>query len=350
MGAAFAVIAMAGQGADTWASLLRVGSDNPALRRMETELGPISTFDSRGHDGQLYYLIARDPFAGGDTVATLSTFDTNPPRYRYRRILFPLLAGGFGHFGGRITLFTMTFLVALGMGLATVAAADIAFNMQLPGGAVFLAATNVGALVSVVILTADVLGMGLALSGLALAVRRRFGWAISAFALAGLTKEVYLLVPLSIAAWQWQERRRTIAFLMAVIPFAPVLLWSVWVWSFVPAIPKTTPIVGWPLLGLLNSVSHWLEQYGDSPVQLGTAIYVTISFCTATAMLVVGRSHVLRLVAMPWVALAACSTGISVWDVPTNAARSFEIVWPVAVLMLTHRVSSPASDRSDRLA
>src|SRR5215207_292603 len=92
LGVLFALIAMVGQGMPTWASLLRVGSGNPALKTITDELGPIMLPDRTGHDGQIYYLIARDPFARGATVSTLSTFDTNPPRYRYRRILFPLLA------------------------------------------------------------------------------------------------------------------------------------------------------------------------------------------------------------------------------------------------------------------
>src|SRR5687767_10737804 len=62
VGAGFALMAMNGQGAENLGSLLRVGTDNPAFARIESELGPIVSPDPMGHDGQLYYMIARDPF------------------------------------------------------------------------------------------------------------------------------------------------------------------------------------------------------------------------------------------------------------------------------------------------
>jgi hypothetical protein len=322
---------------ESWASLLHVGSSNPALSKIRAELGPLVTPDPIGHDGQLYYLIARDPLGTDDTLATLSSFDTNPPRYRYRRILFPLLAGGFGQFGGWATLMGMIFWVAIGMGLATLATADMAFSLNLPGGAVFLAAINLGALVSALILTADVLALGLSLLGLALGLRGRYGVAIFLFALAGLTKEVYLLVPLSVAAWRLWERDIKIAVMMATITTAPVLLWSALVWSFVPEVAKTTPLVGLPFVGLLGSVSRWRELHGDSSVQLLMAAYAAVSFAIVSLMMFAGRSTLLRWIALPWLALAVCSTGSAAWDIPSNVARAFAIVWPLGVLMLAER-------------
>lgn len=333
LGVLFALIAMVGQGMPTWASLLRVGSGNPALKTMTDELGPIMLLDRTGHDGQIYYLIARDPFARRATVTTLSTFDTNPPRYRYRRILFPLLGGGFGQFRGTVTLFGMTFLVALGLGLATVGIADIAFNLRLRGRAVFFAATNVGALISTTILTADVLAMGLALVGVALALRSRYGFAGCAFALACLTKDTYALVPLSVAAWLWQDRHRAFAVITTVTSCLPLIAWNAWVWTFIPEVRKSDRVVDLPFAGLLGSVSLWAQRYAGNPVQLLSAAYIAVSFTTVVLMLVLGRSRLLRWVALPWVVLALCSGNV-VWDIPSNIARVFAILWPLATLML----------------
>ena len=339
VGSALALTLMFGQGARNWASMLRVGSTNPARAMIEAELGPIVSPDPIGHDGQLYYLMARDPFARGRAVAILSSFDTNPPRYRYRRILFPLLAGGLGQFGGRTTLFGMTALVVLGVGLATVALADIAFHLRLSGGAVFLAAVNVGALVSAMILTADTLALGLALSSIALAFRRQLAWALAVLALAGLTKEVYLLTSLSLACWLGRERRWKAALAMAIIPFVPVLLWSAWVWSIVPDVQKSAPLVGWPLMGLIKGVARWPELHGDNPIQQVMGIYAGISFAVMLMMLMIGHNTLLRWVGLPWVALAVCSTNYAVWDIPNNVARAFAIVWPIGMLLCAEWMS-----------
>ncbi|HJR59046.1 MAG TPA: hypothetical protein VJ813_06610 [Vicinamibacterales bacterium] len=345
-GAAFTLMAMNAQGGGTWASLLRVGSDNPALGRLQSELGPIVTPDRTGHDGQLYYLIARDPFAEATTPGDLAGFDNNGPRYRYRRILFPLLAGGFGQFGGKVTLAGMISLVVFGMGLATVAVADVASQLRLRGGAALLAAFNVGALISAMILTADALALGLAMSGVALSIRRKFGLAIAAFGLAALTKEVYVLVPLSVAAWQLSERRPRVAAAVAIIPLLPLLAWSIWVWVFIPETVEETRHFGPPLSGILTSAVHWKQRLGRNYVQLFLAGYALLSLLVAIAMLAVGHSRPMRWVAAPWVLTALCSTA-AVWKVPGNAARGFSILWPVGMLLLVERLRSRPPSRSD---
>lgn len=336
-GAALTLLAVNAQGGANWASLLRVGSGNPAFARIESELGPVVAPDRIGHDGQLYYLIARDPFAQGSTIHELAVFDNNGPRYRYRRILFPLLAGGFGQFGGELTLAGMIFLVIFGMGLATVGVADVAWQLRLRGGAALLAAFNVGALISAMILTADALALGLALSGVALSLRRRFAFAIAAFGLAALTKEVYLLVPLSLAVWQMKERRPWVAASIAVIPLLPLLAWSTWVWAFIPETIGQTRHFGVPVNGILASAVHWKQLLGHNYVQLLLAGYALVSVVVATAMLVVGRSLALRWVVAPWILVALCSTA-AVWKVPGNAARGFSILWPVSMLLLVERL------------
>jgi hypothetical protein len=313
---------------------------------MQRELGPIVTPDRIGHDGQLYYLIARDPFAGRSTVRVLEAFDNNGSRYRYRRILFPLLAGGCGQFGAKATLTGMIILVVLGMGLATAAAADLAWQLRLRGGAAFLAAFNIGALISAMILTADALALGLAMSGIALSMRRRFAVAILAFSLSALTKEIYVIVPLSVAAWQTSERRAGVAAWIAVIPMLSLMAWSIWVWLSLPESPDQARHLGLPLIGILNSVPHWKQFVGHDYVQLFLAAYALITLAVAATMLAVGRDPTLRWVAAPWILVAACAT-VAVWKVPGNAARGLSILWPLGMLLLVHRLRLSSMSRSD---
>lgn len=326
------------QGVQNWGSLLRVGSNNPLHSAIERDLGPIVSPDPIGHDGQLYYLIARDPFASGGTVEALASFDNNPPRYRYRRILFPLLAGGFGQLGGKATLFGMMFLAALGLGLVAVAVADLAYQLRLSGGSVFLAFFNAGAFLSTMLLTADALALGLALVGATLTLRDRTAAAVVAFALAGLTKELYLLVPVSLAAWHWSERRRPLAIPLAVLPAMPLFLWSAWVRAVVPDVPTDTPNLGMPMVALAAAIPRWLRPGELDVVQRAVAIFVGASFATAIAMLIAGQSRPLRWILALWIAMA-CIAGSAVWSLPTNTARAFAIVWPVGMLLLMERLA-----------
>ena len=337
VGAALGITVMSAYGAGNWRSLLHVGSQNPLLHTIEVELGPVSTDDAIGHDGQLYYLVARDPLGTGDTPEAIAKFDDNGARYRYRRILFPLLAGGFGQLGARATLFGMIFWLAVAMGLATVAIADLSFQLNLRGGVVLVAAVNAGALVSLLLLTADALALALALAGIALSLRSRTGWAVTAFALAAVTKEVYLLVPWAMAAWTWRERRCGPALTLAVLPALPIAAWSGWVAMSLPSAATAVANVGVPLVGIFEAISTWVRQERN-PVELFLAALVGLTFVAATVMLAVGRTSVLRWLVAPWLALGCVST-LEVWGKPNNAARVFTILWPLSVLLLSDWLS-----------
>ena len=264
IGLLLGLAAMRGQGAPNWASLLRVGSSNPFIGQIQRELGPVHPPDPVGHDGQLFFLIARDPVNAFGTAQRLAEFDNNPPRYRYRRILYPLLAGGFGQFNGRVTLAGMILLTAVGLGLTAVAIADLAHSLNLSGGVVFAGILNLGALISAMLLTADALALGLALGGLALVCRSRTGWAVTAFALAALTKEVYAIIPVSIGAFYVRERFLRRGLIVALVPLLPLLIWTAWVWMKIPDAPATATNLGIPFRGIIESLPSWRERYpGD---------------------------------------------------------------------------------------
>lgn len=331
MGATLGLTVMSAYGAGSWRSLLHVGSRNPLRHKIESELGPLSTGDATGHDGQLYYLVARDPLGTGETPHALAEFDDNGPRYRYRRILFPLLAGGFGQLGARATLGGMIVWLAVAMGLATVAIADLSFqlNVRKP---VLVAAVNTGALVSLLLLTADAMALALALAGISLALRSKTGCAVAAFALAAMTKEVYVLVPWALAAWTWTERQRAASLALAVLPVVPVAAWSGWVAMSLPSAATAVENLGVPLVGLFEAISFWVRQERN-PVELFLATFTGLTFVTASVMLAVGRSSVLRWLVAPWVTLGCFST-LEVWGKPNNAARVFAILWPLSILLL----------------
>jgi hypothetical protein len=347
VGGVLALALMNSYSAGRWSSLLNVGSANPLLGTIESELGSVFTADAVGHDGQLYYLIARDPLGTRGTPQLLLQYD-NGPRYRYRRILFPLLAGAFGTLRGHATLAGMVFWLAAAMGLVTAATADLCFQLNVRGPWVLLTMANTGAMVSLLILTADALALALALIGLSLILRSRTGWAVAAFAAAALTKELYLLVPLTLAALAWRTRGCREAFTLAVLSALPVAIWSVWIVMSLPAAGTAAENIGLPLIGIVHAARVWIlyeRNYGEL-LLLG---FVATSFVTATAMVVLGRNPVLRWLVVPWLILGSVSTQV-VWGRPNNPARVFSILWPLSMLLLGEAISGHRTRAAERRA
>jgi hypothetical protein len=63
---------------------------------------------------------------------------------------------------------------------------------------------------------------------------------------------------------------------------------------------------------------------------------VAVSFTAAVAALVRTRGSLLGFLAIAWLALAVCLE-TPVWDIPSNAARTFAPLWTIAILMLAQQ-------------
>jgi hypothetical protein len=343
IGAGMALVFMYVQAQGSWASLLRVGARNPALDRIQSELGPVHPPDPVGHDGQLTYLIARDPFGLDGTPAIISAVDNNGPAYRYRRIFLPLLAGGAGTLNGKATLILLIALVAAGLGVSYVAVADLAFQQKVKGGSALLAMINAGALNASMLLMVDTMALGLALCGLALRGRQHFRWSAFALACAAMTKETYALVPLSLAAWDLAHRRYPKAAL-GMASVAPIALWSVWTAGVFPGGAGGDRNLGLPFAGLIQAIPHWI-RHERFPPEIVLAVFGVLTFAgTAVCLARAWRAPSAYLL-WPWFVLGLCST-ILVWGKPHNAARSFAILWPLMVLQLAR---SPATRPLDEM-
>jgi hypothetical protein len=213
----------------------------------------------------------------------------------------------------------------IGMGLAAAAIADLAEHRS---GVAMIALANLGAVLSVMIVTADVLAMGLALVGLALELKQRRRWALLAFALAVLTKEPYLLIPLALAGYAARRRDWRSAAHLAMIPALPAALWAVWLAVTMPAGQSPGANIGWPFAGLFAALPYWQQESQRLEWLLLASTLVAL---IAGAVAAVRRPGLFRWVLTPWIVLA-CVAGVRVWGKPNNAARALAILWPLAVL------------------
>lgn len=307
-----------------WTVLVKVGSHRPHRDQLASELGPLVYLDELGHDGQFNYMIARDPWCLQDPELYLPGFDM--PRYRYRRILFPLLAGGGGLFSPRLTLAGLIFWLAVGNGLVAVAAADLAAAWKLPAMAPLLVVFNLGAILSAQILTGDVLALGLALLGVAWWERRAETAAAVALAGAFLVKDTAFLVGLSIVLAALTQNRLLAAVRLLVLACLPLLVWSLWIQWRLPGGQGLNNFT-FPGGGIIDSFPFWQEKL--TPLIAGSALILFLAFSIYLGYRT--SNPILKWSCFLWAGLALFLSD-GVWAYPANAFRALCPLWTFAVM------------------
>ena len=296
------------------AGLLEVGETSDLRPLIEAQLGQIPLADGAGHDGQIYYAIGLD--LSGDQVGPL----LDHAGYRYRRILYPLLASGFGFLEGSALLIGMIVVTVLAAAVAAGATAAVATKVGLSDWAALAVLLNPGVWLSVRLLTSDTLALALMMLGL-LALGSRLALPASSFALSTLAKDVFVVTPIGLAIGR--DRKR---WAIAGISMLVLLAWMTWLTITLGDGFTGRGNVSLPFVGLVQSADNWLQLDGDELLYL---VFALITVITGLVVGVVRRSW-LRWPILGWVALALISSDW-VWDFGNNAARAFA---PLAVLVV----------------
>ncbi len=187
-----------------------------------------------GYDGQQAYAIAVDPLGASSKL--------DHPAYRYQRILYPMLARMLVL--GNEDLISWSFL-AINL---VAACASVFFLAQLlteRGVSAWwslLLLLSFNYLISVRLDLNEPLAYALALGGLWAFDRKRMGWALVAFGLAGLVREAALVFPIGLAVWLSLKRRWRPAFAILAASILPYLGWALWVWRWLGESPFATTL------------------------------------------------------------------------------------------------------------
>ena len=295
------------------AGLLQVG-DTSGLRPMiEEQLGQIPLSPGPGHDGQTYYAIGLD--LDGDDVAPLLDHGA----YRYRRILFPLLASAFGMLDGSALLIGMIVVTIAAAAVATGATAATATRLggsEWVGLAVIL---NPGVWLSVRLLTGDTVALALMALGLMTVTSNRPRSAIF-FAFSTLAKDVYLVTSGGLALSK--NRRR---WIIVSVPLAVLLAWMTWLTITMGEGFTGRGNLAWPFTGIVDGAANWASLEVDEWFYLGFAL---LSIGVGLIFGLARRSW-MRWSILGWAVLGIISSNW-VWNFGNNAARAFA---PIAVLV-----------------
>ena len=241
-----------------------------------------------GYDGQQFLSLALDPFL--QDRETLACLDN--PRYRLRRILYPLAAHVLSLGEARAVPWAM-----VGLNLAAVAALVLAlaglFERAGVAPALSLLALAIPGTWVVLAFSTEGLWQSALLAGaVSLHLRRRPAGAAAALMLAALTLEAAILYwPAFALALRIERRSRGMVHLLWAA--APALCWNAWILRRIPGSAAPTGEMqdfGPPFLGLLEKTAALLSSGVTAK-----AGFETISFGVLVGVFVLLAWTVLRM-------------------------------------------------------
>lgn len=306
--------------------LLHVGEESTLRNAIENELGDVPTVSGRGMDGQIFYMIARDPLGTGDTAHILHESGSHP-RYRYRRIVYPSLAGLGGWLSATATVHAMMFWLAVGSGLAAVAIADMGRRMGASFVTLLIGICNPGTVCAAKTLTADPLATGLAMLGLSVWLRDRRLTAVVILAIAALTKETSLLVAWALALYLVSQRQYRRSALVAVLTTIPIAAWSLFVSWRIADDGGAAHSFTWPFLGLIQAIPVWFQpEYGTNAADAALGLLATLMVVSSPLLACCTRQRWLKYQTLSWFVLGIVLS-INVWGRPSNLLRALSPLW-----------------------
>jgi hypothetical protein len=307
-----------------------------------------------GHDGEMFYVIARDPLGRHGTPNLFLQLPDPAPQYRYRRILYPLLAGGGGTFSPRATLISLIVWQLIGAGMMMAATADLGFQWKAGWWALPAVLFNFGMWLSGILLTSDNLALGLALCGVAFWERKLMATGLLALALAALARETLILVPLALAVAAWTEGRRKSALVIAAVASAPLGMWELWLRATMVSGISGAHNLSIPGRGLYELIQAWATNaQWVTPNDHVTGGLAMGLLAGAVVLGGISRRRFLSVANFTWAALGFMLS-LSVWAGPSNALRVLAPLWVFSMLtlgeILSCRSGQPAPQNAHRIA
>lgn len=233
--------------------------DDPGLPYVSLYDEPANGFEAKLNrgDGQAFAALAQDPllerpeaFRAGEAEAA----------YRAQRPILGWLAWAFSFGHAPLVPLSLFGLSVAGLALLAVVVASLLMQHGASAAWSMLVVSSPGALITLDWTGPECLGLAAALVGFRCWLDERRAPAIVAFAVAGLSRESLLLVPIALAAHALIVRR---AGFRSVLPLAlPLVSYAAWVgvvWARLGALPSDAGQgrLAAPLTGLWRAAAGW---------------------------------------------------------------------------------------------
>jgi len=295
-----------------WTGLLHVSHDSPLRSFIASEIPDLVILDVQ-NDGQISYAVASDPW--GESLP-----DKVPQApLRWRRFLFPALAGMLGIIDGLPLFWSMVGWLTLSFGVATMALRSILDKLGASVWGMIGLLAHPGVWMGLRIMTPDPMGMALALTGTALVLRRRDGIGLLALSLAVIAKEPYLLFAAALGAWRFFGGERKRGLLLFLMPTTTLALWTVVMAAVVPGSYFESPNSALPFLGIIEASGSWPSIEPRQNLYTGlTALILVAGVVVALRV----RNNFVRWHLAAWVSQALI-TSEAVWRYGNANLRAF---------------------------
>jgi len=284
---------------------------------------------SRGYDGQFFYYAARDPFIRGQTGKYMDV-----PAYRYARILYPWLAALLAC--GRPGLIPFT-LVLVNLAGVLMGSFFILRWLQDEGMNLWYAVIYGFLNGFILCLLRDLAGpvaMGFLVGGLYfLNIRKLLPGAIFLGA-SLLTREVLLIVPVVFLAFSLFRRRTGKKILALSLSFAPLLIWSGYVFYRFGAYPSRegSGNFGSPFSGVILYGKTLLNLPGRASEKIYLAVFLAVCFFSLLlAIREVVRSKDEISISFLVFSIFPIFMTTSIWVEPWSYGR---VLLPAAILLI----------------
>ena len=239
---------------------LALGEDSPIQTEYARQLlGDVTTRQDLGHDGRFFFPQANDPwFVEPESHAVV----LDRPVYRAQRMLFPMIAGGFGLFPPWVVAWAMLVTNVLAMAIGAVVAAKLAATWGASTWLGLWVPLNVGLLFELDIGGAGILAYTCCLGATYALDKDRIWLASTLFAAAALSKELMVAYAAGVFILWWYDRRRYL-WPIIVAPLAAMALWTAYLWFRLDGIQGTggnTGNFGLPFVGFADAFRAWIQE------------------------------------------------------------------------------------------
>ena len=309
---------------------LAFGKDSPALTKYAHELLGEVAFRPLGHDGKFFFAQANDPWYL-EPERNASVLDR--PFYRGQRMLFPMLAGGFGFFPPRVIVWSMLLTNLLALALGATLAARIAVRLGRSAWLGLAVPLNLGLLYEIWIGGAGVVAYMFCLAAIyALAFERT--WAASiCFAAAALTRESMLAFAAGVFLLLWLDQRKYL-WRLVVTPLLAMAIWDTYLQfrlAGVTGLGANWEVFAPPFDGILGAFREW----ADNPSNLLASVAI-LAVVIPFVPLALRSRLAIAWGALPFVALSVILS-VQVWRVPSDLARALVPVFTAAPFLVVVR-------------
>lgn len=253
----------------------------------------------QGHDGKFFFFQALDPLIlnpDGYSVAV------DRPRYRAQRMLFPVLAGGFGQLPSEGVLWGMAAVNTLALIVGSCAMVLLLDRRDLSPWWSLCFLFGPGMISEFALGGSGVVALALLIVGIDQLERGATGWSTVALVASVMAREVMLLAVMGVILHGLIRRRRWLGWLALLGPVS-IGVWRLYVDVRLRGVPEveTLEVGGAPLSGLVQALRDWTTD----PVDLAIGLALLAVCAWLIVRVLRGSDELLTWAAVPFVGLVA---------------------------------------------